>query len=134
MDISEAIWDFIQRNLRVILPIFIPIGFMLADVFFKVVNGKTDFDELGADTCLAGCSLFIGTTLGQIFLKKMTDPEEIVTAVIFGFVFVSIWGTCISLSFKKMPLINSNYQPKVGFILGAATFYLCCLYTWRLLQ
>lgn len=92
VNISEAIWELIQRNLRVILPIFIPIGFMLVDVLFKVVSGKTDFDELGADTCLARCSLFIGTTLGQIFLKNITNTEEIVTAVVFDFVFVSIWG------------------------------------------
>jgi hypothetical protein len=128
-------WELIKNNLHFIIPIFLPLGFFIVDIVLKAVMREKNFDSLGSDTCLAGCSLFIGTLLAQIYYKRLTDPTDTVTGFIFSLIFLSLWWVCLSLSYKKFPIARgSSKQPLFSGIVGCGSFYGCAVYTWQLLS
>ena len=129
------VWDLIKDNLDFIIPIFLPISFICINLFLKLVLREVNFDALGSDTCLGGCSLFIGTMLAQIHFKKLSDSGDIITGIMFAGFFIVLWWACLSLSYKEFPVKRGHAkQPLISAILGSVSFYVCSVYTWQILK
>lgn len=129
------LWEIIKNNLSIIIPIVLPAAFLLLDVFLKAILGQTDFSSLGADACLGGWSLFFGTMLGQIQNSRLSDSNEILTAVIFAGIFLIFWWLCLSMSFKRFPLgIGSPYQPRISIFIGSVVFYYCSVFSFQIMR
>ena len=117
------------------------------DGLLKWTSGKSDFRDTGADVCLAGFSLYVGTLLGLLYQGRIVRPHDVVTALVILFAGAIVWWTCIILSYNRIPIwrtgpanaprpgANDNlarWQPAAAVVLGsAATFYLAGL-SWDL--
>lgn len=141
------IWEFVQRHLQLIIQTLLPFGFFAVDGLLKWTSGKNDFRDTGADVCLAGFSLYVGTLLGLLYQGRIARPHDVVTALVILFAGAIIWWTCIILSYNRIPIGKARaatgpqpaanekfarWQPVAAIVLGsAATFYLAGL-SWDL--
>lgn len=141
------IWEFVQRNLQMIIQTLLPFGFFVVDSLMKWTSGKRDFRDTGADVCLAGFSLYVGTLLGLLYQGRIARPHDVVTALVILFVGAIVWWACIILSYNRIPIRTTwaatgpqpaasekiaRWQPVTAIVLGsAATFYLAGL-SWEL--
>lgn len=142
-----VIWEFVQRHLQLIIQSLLPFGFFAVDGLLKWTSGKNDFRDTGADVCLAGFSLYVGTFLGLLYQGRITHPHDIVTALVILFAGAIVWWVCIILSYNRIPIgkirgvfgplsaaneKHARWQPALACVLGsAATFYLAGL-SWAL--
>jgi hypothetical protein len=113
----------------------------------KWTSGKRDFRDTGADVCLAGFSLYVGTLLGLLYQGRIARPHDVVTALVILFAGAIVWWACIILSYYRIPIRRpraatglqpvaseniARWQPATVIVLGsAATFYLAGL-SWEL--
>ncbi len=140
------IWEFVQRHLQLIIQTLLPFGFFAVDALLKWTSGKNDFRDTGADVCLAGFSLYVGTLLGLLYQGRIARPHDVVTALVILFAGAIVWWTCIILSYNRIPMGRTRtatgpqpanekvagWQPAAAVLLGsAATFYLAGL-SWDL--
>jgi hypothetical protein len=135
------IWQLVQNHLRLIIQTLLPCGFLIVDSLLKWTSGKEDFNDVGADVCLAGFSLYVGTTLGLLYDGKMPKSGDAVTALVIMFFGTVAWWLCIVLSYNRLPPLRRNsaggadagrMQPIAAIVIGSVTtFYLAGL-SWEL--
>jgi hypothetical protein len=121
----------------------LPFGFLLADGILRWASGKRDYRDAGADVCLAGFSLYVGTVLGLLYDGKLEREVDIVTALVIMFFGTAAWWLCIVLSYSRITLrrsargrsvrrISGWLQPIAAILIGTVTsFYLTGL-SWQL--
>ena len=138
------IWKLIQNHLNLIIQTLLPFGFLIVDSLLKWTSGKRDFKEMGADVCLAGFSLYVGTLLGLLYYGKMQHARDVVTALVIMFFGTVAWWLCIVLGYSRIPVLRRNavtgsargwtdwVQPVAAIVIGGVTtFYLAGL-SWAL--
>lgn len=138
------IWQLVQNHLKLIIQALLPFGFLFVDSLLKWTSGKRDFKEMGADMCLAGFSLYVGTLLGLLYYGKMQQAVDDVTALVIIFFGTVAWWLCIVLSYSRIPVPRRSavagsaggwahrVQPVAAIVIGGVTtFYLAGL-SWAL--
>lgn len=138
------IWQLVQNNLNAIIRVMLPFGFLIADGILRWASGKRDYRDAGADVCLAGFSLYVGTVLGLLYDEKLERKGDVVTALLIMFFGTAAWWLCIVLSYSRITLsrrtarrrskrgISGWLQPVAAIVIGTVTsFYLTGL-SWQL--
>src|SRR5271155_3453954 len=99
-------WDYIQNNLPLVLPLCLPIAFLLMNAILKWLMDILNPHLLGADLALCGLSLLSGTLLRRISLgnlDKMTGGTAFVMLVICLF----FWVGCLLLGRPKSAFLST---------------------------
>jgi hypothetical protein len=142
---DRMIWQLVQSHLKLIIQALLPFGFLIVDSLLKWTSGKKDFKDTGADVCLAGYSLYVGTLLGLLYDGAVQRASDVVTALVILFFGTVAWWLCIVLSYSGVPLRRRRVgvrgvrgagrrwvQPVAAIIIGSmVTFYLAGL-SWEL--
>jgi hypothetical protein len=121
-------WDYILKNLPWLLPLCLPVTFLIANALIKMELGVLNAHLLGADTALCGCSLFAGTLLRQISTAKLTDAAQVTTAILVLVIFFVGWVICLLLGRSR-----TTWKSSIAMATGSLIMYLSVVYTWRIL-
>jgi len=113
-------WDWIKNNLSWILPLCMPVAFFLLNALTKWGFNLLNVHLLGADTGLCGCSLFSGTLLRQIWVGKLNNAGDIVTAFALLIGFLIIWVGCLLLGKP-----GKAWMSLIAALPGSLTMFLC---------
>lgn len=122
-------WNWVKGNLEWILPLCMPVGFLIVNAVMKLAVGRLNLHLLGADTALCGSSLFSAILLRQISIGALNDGREIATSIIVLLLFLFGWMMCMFLGrAQKIPLSLA------GIGLGALVFFLSQAAAWHILS
>ena len=137
------VWQLVQSHLKLIIQTLMPFGFLIVDSLLKWTSGKRDFKDTGADVCLVGYSLYVGTLLGLLYDGTIQHARDVVTALVILFFGSVAWWLCIVLSYSRIPLLRRRVgvrsgvgpgwvQPAVAMIIGTMTTYYLAGLSWEL--
>jgi len=127
------LWAVLRTHVEQLAPVLLPVALLIVDAIVKWTAGKKDFRDLGADVCLAGFSLYLGTFLIALQERTLAGTDDVLTGIILTLVIAFLWWLCVVLSYNRIPLRrNSGWQPIVALVIAGITTYWCMRFSWAL--
>jgi hypothetical protein len=125
------VWQLVRDNLEAVLPIGLPVLFLLTTAFGKWVFGKKDFADLGADIAWAALTIFLVTLLRQVLRRELSDTRDVATGIVFAFLFFLSWFACLALSYRRLPrpYFSAGGQVVLARLLGSFALYWSLTFT-----
>ena len=134
MTMPDSIWTLIISSLSIIIPFILPGLFMGINYLMKSLLGESNFANLGADISFSGFSIYFTSLIRQVDLNKIQASHELVAFILLLGFFLTSWIICLALCYRKVEKIRDEYQPIFASAFGVFSFYLCCVYTWKILN